>query len=833
MADLNPTAEWDLLGDVYYRRRVLFTMEWGENDIDLTRFIVAGAPFGGPIALVRDDKKIVRVKSGNLKPLIYIFTASGRIISTIKWDSGGSVVQLGWSHTEELIIVVEGGTVLYYDIHGQFIRSQSLGEEVKASKILDAKIFRTRGGTAIAVLTTAYRFFIIQDRPKRMADVPGIDCPPSSWTVIPDERGIKILVALGNDLYLVDGGQAKHRTPPGDRLPDAYTEMAVSFDFRLLAMFGSNGILWVGTADLNQVFCEVNTDANQRPLQLAWCGGGAIICHWEHQLFMIGPNRDYINFTVDGEASLVAEPDGLRVISNFNHDFIQRIPEAVENVFLIGSSEPGAVLFDAFKEFERKSAKADEYIRILRDNRTLEKAVEQCIAAAGSELEPSYQRHLLRASSFGKCFLDDFNSQSFVEMCHVLRVLNAVRDFRIAIPLTIIQYQKLSLPILIDRLILRRHYALAMRICKYMNISEMEGESRVLAHWACYKVEQRNIDDRELAAQISKKLGDARGISYTDIAEKATECGRRNLAIELLNFEPKAEKQVPVLIKMNELNYALQKAIESGDTELVYAVILRLKDNMPRHQFLMTIQQSYIAFNLYLQMCRAGNKEELKDLYEMADRKAEKASVCVELSLESSNVAAKREHLEDAKELYTFSKRSFEAKATEDEIKLLEHQKMLEEKLGVKYVGLSLFDTMHRLLIRGSPFVDKLKSQFKVSDKRFWWLRIRALAAAKKYEELMTFAKSKKSPIGYEPFFQVVYDNGQGNVQAAKNFIGLLPPEGRIRSYLVMRDFLQAAREAQQARDVERLDHVLGRATNPSDQRAIAAMKADLLSKRK
>ena len=35
-------------------------------------------------------------------------------------------------------------------------------------------------------------------------------------------------------------------------------------------------------------------------------------------------------------------------------------------------------------------------------------------------------------------------------------------------------------------------------------------------------------------------------------------------------------------------------------------------------------------------MCRAGNKEELKDLYEMADRKAEKASVCVELSLESS-----------------------------------------------------------------------------------------------------------------------------------------------------------------------------------------------------
>ena len=135
--------------------------------------------------------------------------------------------------------------------------------------------------------------------------------------------------------------------------------MAVSFDFRHLAMFGSNGILWVGTADLNQVFCEVN--ANQRPLQLvgfvrgacfiyvytgfcvARCGGVGIICHWEHQLFMIGPNLDYIkcvrgegvsemrcdfyySFMVDGEASLVPEPDGLRLISNCNHDFIQRIP---------------------------------------------------------------------------------------------------------------------------------------------------------------------------------------------------------------------------------------------------------------------------------------------------------------------------------------------------------------------------------------------------------------------------------------------------------------------------------------------------------------------------
>jgi hypothetical protein len=36
-------------------------------------------------------------------------------------------------------------------------------------------------------------------------------------------------------------------------MPDAFIEMAVSFDYKYLAMFGSNGRLWVGLSNL-QVF---------------------------------------------------------------------------------------------------------------------------------------------------------------------------------------------------------------------------------------------------------------------------------------------------------------------------------------------------------------------------------------------------------------------------------------------------------------------------------------------------------------------------------------------------------------------------------------------------
>lgn len=35
---------------------------------------------------------------------------------------------------------------------------------------------------------------------------------------------------------------------------------------------------------------------------------------------------------------------------------------------------------------------------------------------------------------------------------------------------------------------------------------------------------------------------------------------------------------------------------------------------------------------------------------------------------------------------------------------------------------------------------------------RFWWIKLKALARNKDWDGLENFAKSKKSPIGYEPF---------------------------------------------------------------------------------
>ena len=58
--------------------------------------------------------------------------------------------------------------------------------------------------------------------------------------------------------------------------------------------------------------------------------------------------------------------------------------------------------------------------------------------------------------------------------------------------------------------------------------------SEVVLLYSLYEqVQQTNKDDDDIAQAIAKKLGDTPGISYTEIASKALDCGRTELAIKV------------------------------------------------------------------------------------------------------------------------------------------------------------------------------------------------------------------------------------------------------------------------------------------------------------
>ena len=126
----------------------------------------------------------------------------------------------------------------------------------------------------------------------------------------------------------------------------------------------------------------------------------------------------------------------------------------------------------------------------------------------------------------------------------------------------------------------------------------------------------------------------------------------------------------------------------------------------------------------------------------------------------------------------------------EETRKLLKYQAGLEEKLGKPFLNLSLHDTLSRLLEEKEvKLADKLRSEFRISERKYFWLKVRAYGDSKQWAELSTLTWSKKSPIGFCPFIDQCLAQGE-KAQAVK-FLPLLNTEERL-SYTVKLDMLQA-----------------------------------------
>ena len=94
----NPTADWERVGDRYYRKIKLYDAVF-DQDLELENYIIAGAPYGGAIgkyfckkpklsltyiALYRDEEKIHAYKGTQAaKSGIDVYSCAGKLIRRI------------------------------------------------------------------------------------------------------------------------------------------------------------------------------------------------------------------------------------------------------------------------------------------------------------------------------------------------------------------------------------------------------------------------------------------------------------------------------------------------------------------------------------------------------------------------------------------------------------------------------------------------------------------------------------------------------------------------------------------------------------------------------
>lgn len=427
-----------------------------------------------------------------------------------------------------------------------------------------------------------------------MAAIDGANTSTGRLEVLLGTPSGSIAVLEGNSDVVSDAGLEGLLGAPA-------LQLCVSPGGKYIACFLENGTLSVLDTGFERKLLDFDTRSPVGPEQLNWCGEDAVVLSWPDKgLLVVGPYGDWLKleYTPEegtGPAYVVQEQDCVRVVTASSHELLQLVPSSLVAIRSIGSTEPGALLADAASAFAEGDARCDETIRTLIAEDRLGEAIGECVSAAGCEWDTGAQRQMLRAASYGKSFEPSFSRDEFIAAAQKLRILNQLREGEIALPLTMAQYETLSPRAVIDRLAARHMFRLSLDLADYLGLAD--SRDRVLVAWAVAKVQAAAAAGKEMGtggeAQyvesdesvrdlIRARLGTpgsgVSNVSYAEIAAAADAAGRRRLATLLLDFEPKAVDQVPILLRMGEGRLALAKALDSGEPDLCYLCLLHMRE---------------------------------------------------------------------------------------------------------------------------------------------------------------------------------------------------------------------------------------------------------------
>lgn len=764
-----PAGTWRKLSDMYYRRIDCCNMFW--NDVDLDSYLISGAQYGGSIALVRDMSKPV-LYNGPESDIVKvdIYNGNGKQLKSCIWDNDlGSIVGFGWSLDERLYVVSSHGTAVCYDLQGNSTLI-SLGIDISL-RVVDVKfhsygfaaILMQKGSSNVEFLVYSYQFSSTH-RVKGSSRSNEI----SGWTVIQPLQISSPLIYFSCEKSVFISDQSYPEALDQHVEGGPFSQIRISPDGELIALFSEPAKrLIVVSADFQRILTETFFTSDQGNItQIEWLGNDAVVIRWDNNtLEVIGPFDGRIKFEYFEPICLIPEIDGVRILSGFVGEFLQKVPGDLISVFEPNSISSAATLLRGVQLLELKSAKAHDCIQSIRES--LAEAVDVCVKASLQEFDVHWQIELMKAASFGKDFLELYNNDEFVESAEVLRVLNQVRSDDIGISLTYSQYEELGIDRLLSRMLSRKLHYPALLVSKFLGVPT----ENIYIDWASQKVTSSNESDETLFEEITEKFSILISSPYGEISKIAYLAGKPHLARMLLNKETDAARTVPLLLDQNSPEVALEKAIESKNTDMILLVVLVLHQNLSVPKFFQAINSHPFAQKIVELFASLEDKELLKDFYYQDDRRASSANIYITESYNAEDPITKDDKLRLALELYKESPNmAVETKILQDELNFLQIKKKLERNLNITLTSDTISGTIFQLTTtRNHHEAMQLKSKFRISDKTFWWIKLRALAECRDWAEMEALANAKKSPIGYEPFVDQCIKVGA--IQQASKYI--------------------------------------------------------------
>lgn len=787
--DLNPSLNWERLQSLFYRSQTLQSIGRKPSATGLSVYLVAEPE----------------------KTFVYNYTDELQL--TLNHEALPSAHLKSVIEDDQLVVIMKDRVRVYLSL---------ITEEFKEHNILDKErqplsIWDYKDGI---VITTDFRIYRIYHQEQLFPNLAFSLLLKDHWftnksqIVLLDSSGTVIIGnILSKELRQFEGWTGWYKGSISEN------------GFVCLVNAKLNNLI-VFDDDLNKPLIEVKLD--ELPKNIAWCANDLICCNFgDDEVRLIGSEKDYVSFWLPSQiVGLQSVSDGLKVITEDHIEFVSKVATYTSDIFSIGSTAPGAILLDSLNllQNDENSPKAIENLKIIN----LKKAVDECVSAAGDEINSIWQKRLLSAASFGKDSLSstEFNASQFVITCNYLRVLNFLKT--VGIFLTLRQFISIGVEAIVLKLVNIRKIYESYQIIDHLKCPELIPV--VFNEWSKGKIltspDSGNealyqaVHDRALALNVQLQLSKVANIAFLD--------GRHSLARKLALDDQNLLPKVDILLKMDEVNIATDEANKSMDIPVVLFLLLYSKRVMSTAQFTKNLIVTMKDNNVY-QFFQRHDFPFLYDYFRQTDDYLSLARLIWKHGKEEGQES--NSLLSQVSDLYGKFMTNADVKRDRTTIerakKLFLYQTDLSNKYGINFHNQTCDETLSTLIKVGQRNeVKRMINEFKISERKFYFLKCSCLAKEHKLKELYSFSQEKKSPIGYLPFFKAVskYANKK-DAAIYVNMLSSLTYAEKLDMYLDCKAYHEAISLASHERDAIGLKQVLNRIPQNETQLRSLAMQ--------
>ncbi|CAJ0565813.1 unnamed protein product, partial [Mesorhabditis spiculigera] len=795
------TINWVPIGDIMLKTEPVYDRH---EPISIKKAVhFAACPFGGPIAIAEcrpDSSWDVMIRTAAARPLLQ---------EPIR---RGDVAGIGWSRAHRLLILDNKSCVNRFKPNGRSDGSFYFSTDI--TDIKDYCIFNYGArDTGMAILDGQNRIFVVNSVKEAIPWL--MQSPmserPSAWCALHSSSLSSVICVYGNKFLMGQQGETMRVIPTSWAEKDGdYCRMSSDWNVSRVALYHSKRLIQIVSADLSKIFQSITVPGEHAIFKLGWVGESAVFLQRTQsiiQFFSVDDAQAVYEHTGD-HVQVTSEPDGVRMYANTGSTFASPVSGDEKGVLGMGYSSQGAFLFEAYiRACQNRALNAFE--NLTAGVTDMPKAIAQCMGAACSVSDPSLQKQLLMAIRFGIPFCSNFDSSQLVRALGQFRIINEVRMVRTGIPLTYLQLEELSVKSLVNRLVEIGAFGVASRVSMGCDETKNDGNDVVLLEWVKAnfdKLANRGAyaDMTVLDEKIAQKFSEFPQVSFADAARRAAEAGLPQLARLLIKRETDEEKQVSVLLSLQDVSDALGLAAKAQKPELMHQVIRHLIKQKNRTTYELEIQKIPQARCLYAEYVtqRSGGAlgnggARMLALLEQNSDYDRKLLFHLDATEQADPIIQSeehRQHLESAKEIAGHMK----------DANIVEVVTMACNQLTADW---NVSTVRQQIIANASKpdIVQKTKQQYKLSDKQVTLWVIEGLAADKKWEQLFDMA-SKNHLMDWRPSSKPQSDTATNSMLS------------RVAAHIAYGNFATAAKLAYDAKDYDLMQRVLRKSHTDKEQ---------------